>query len=52
MTAVGDDDQAIYRFRGASQKNLREFEQGYPDTKVVREVIYTRAGLPLRHATI
>jgi len=34
--AVGDDDQAIYRFRGASQKNLRDFERDYPDAKVMR----------------
>src|SRR5918992_5566231 len=27
VTAVGDDDQAIYRFRGASQKNLLDFER-------------------------
>jgi DNA helicase II / ATP-dependent DNA helicase PcrA len=26
VTAVGDDDQAIYRFRGASTKNLRDFQ--------------------------
>ncbi len=34
--AVGDDDQAIYRFRGASQKNLRDFEREYPDARLVR----------------
>ena len=26
LTAAGDDDQAIHRFRGAATKNLREFE--------------------------
>src|SRR5215211_5372714 len=36
VTVVGDDDQAIYRFRGASQKNLRDFEREFPDAKVVR----------------
>ena len=30
VTAVGDDDQAIHRFRGASTKNLREFEAEFP----------------------
>ena len=32
VTVVGDDDQAIYRFRGASQKNLREFRRELPET--------------------
>jgi DNA helicase II / ATP-dependent DNA helicase PcrA len=36
VTVVGDDDQAIYRFRGASQKNLRDFQREFPDAKVVR----------------
>src|SRR5215212_4058492 len=36
VTVVGDDDQAIYRFRGASQKNLSDFEREFPDAKVVR----------------
>ncbi len=35
VTAVGDDDQAIYRFRGASQKNIADFRREYPDAKVV-----------------
>ncbi len=30
ITVVGDDDQAIYRFRGASRKNLEAFERGVP----------------------
>jgi DNA helicase II / ATP-dependent DNA helicase PcrA len=36
VTVVGDDDQAIYRFRGASQKNLRDFERELTGAKVVR----------------
>src|SRR5215211_3811518 len=36
VTVVGDDDQAIYRFRGASQKNLLEFERELPDVTTVR----------------
>jgi DNA helicase-2/ATP-dependent DNA helicase PcrA len=36
VTVVGDDDQAIYRFRGASQKNLRDFERELPEATVVR----------------
>ena len=31
VTVVGDDDQAIYRFRGASQKNLLDFQREFPD---------------------
>src|ERR671924_1108371 len=36
VTVVGDDDQAIYRFRGASQKNLVDFQREFPDAEVVR----------------
>jgi DNA helicase II / ATP-dependent DNA helicase PcrA len=36
VTAVGDDDQAIYRFRGASQKNLLDFEREFEGAAVVR----------------
>ena len=36
VTVVGDDDQAIYRFRGASQKNLGDFQREFTDAAVVR----------------
>src|SRR4051794_29556816 len=36
VTVVGDDDQAIYRFRGASQKNLLEFEHELPDVTTIK----------------
>jgi DNA helicase II / ATP-dependent DNA helicase PcrA len=36
VTVVGDDDQAIYRFRGASQKNLIDFGREFPDAETVR----------------
>src|SRR5215218_7736185 len=36
VTVVGDDDHAIYRFRGASQKNLVDFRREFPDAEVVR----------------
>jgi DNA helicase-2/ATP-dependent DNA helicase PcrA len=36
LTVVGDDDQSIYRFRGASTKNLLEFRQRHPKARTVR----------------
>ena len=36
ITVVGDDDQAIYRFRGASGKNLDSFRGQLPDARTVR----------------
>ena len=36
VTVAGDDDQAIYRFRGASQKNLLEFERELPDVTTIK----------------
>src|SRR3954451_5553058 len=36
VTVVGDDDQAIYRFRGASQKNLSDFTREFHDATVVK----------------
>lgn len=35
ITAVGDDDQALYGFRGASVKNILTFEQRYPNVRRV-----------------
>ena len=36
LTAVGDEDQSIYRFRGADRGNLLRFEEDFPDATVVR----------------
>ncbi|HET7131313.1 MAG TPA: UvrD-helicase domain-containing protein, partial [Gammaproteobacteria bacterium] len=33
---VGDDDQSIYRWRGARVENLHKFQQDYPGTHIVR----------------
>lgn len=35
LTAVGDDDQSIYRFRGAAIENILGFVDRYPDTAKV-----------------
>jgi len=55
VTVVGDDDQAIYRFRGVSEKNLRDFEREFPKTIVVRLERSYRSGrniLDAAHAVV
>ena len=36
LTAVGDDDQAIYAWRGASSANLQNLQNDYPNLRVIK----------------
>ena len=39
LTVVGDDDQSIFRFRGASLSNILDFQEVYPEAK---RIVLTR----------
>jgi len=51
LTVVGDDSQAIYKFRGASVSNILNFINDYPATKKVNLIINYRSSQPILDAS-